>query len=89
MLRPDDPLPQHPELRALPSILGRRASVRLAAALLAAETSWLCRQREKLTSGLLAVSWWGGVRIVHRGDKIATPKPNPFTPTKPRFDDPV
>jgi hypothetical protein len=29
------------------------------------------------------------VRIVHRGDRIETPKPNPFALTKPRYDDPV
>jgi hypothetical protein len=51
--------------------------------------AWLCLRRENLNSILLAVTWWGGVRIVHRGDRIETPKPNPFALTKPRYDDPV
>jgi hypothetical protein len=51
--------------------------------------AWLCLRRENLNSILLAVSWWGGVRIVHRGDRIETPKANPFALTKPRYDDPV
>ncbi len=32
--------------------------------------AWLFLQREKLTSVLLAITWWGGVRIVHLGDKL-------------------
>ena len=51
--------------------------------------AWLCLRRENLNSVLLAVTWWGGVRIVHRGDKIEAPKANPFALTKPRYDDPV
>jgi hypothetical protein len=51
--------------------------------------AWLCLRRENLNSILLAVTWWGGVRIVHRGDRIVEAKPNPFTLTKPRYDDPV
>ena len=51
--------------------------------------AWLCLRRENLNSVLLAVTWWGGVRIVHRGDKIEAPKPNPFALTKPRYDNPV
>jgi hypothetical protein len=50
----------------------------------------LSLQREKLTSVMLAVTWWGGVRIVYRGDKIETPSHDPpRTPLRPRFDDPV
>jgi hypothetical protein len=51
--------------------------------------AWLCLRRENLNSILLAVTWWGGVRTVHRGDKIAEVKPNPFALTQPRHDDPV
>src|SRR3990167_7734003 len=51
--------------------------------------AWLALQREKRTSFLLAISWWGGVRIVHRGDIIAAPQPNPLALTRPRWDDPV
>ena len=51
--------------------------------------AWIFLQREKLTSVLLAISWWGGVRIVHLGDKIEVPKHNPLAATKPRWDDPV
>ncbi len=51
--------------------------------------AWLCLQREKRTSVLIAVTWWGGVRIVHRGDKIETPKVGPFALTRPRYDNPV
>jgi hypothetical protein len=50
---------------------------------------WLALQREKRTGFLIAVTWWGGVRIVHRGDVITRPAPDPFALTKPRFDDPV
>ncbi len=32
--------------------------------------AWLFLQREKLTCVLLAITWWGGVRIVHMGDKL-------------------
>ena len=53
------------------------------------KTAWIVLQREKLTSVLLAITWWGGVTIVHRGDRIEIPKPNPFALAKPRFDDPV
>jgi hypothetical protein len=49
----------------------------------------LSLQREKLTSVILAVTWWGGVRIVYRGDKIETPKHDPLAPLRPRFDDPI
>ena len=51
--------------------------------------AWLCLQREKLNAVLIAVTWWGGVRIVHRGDKVEQVKPNPFALTKPRYDNPV
>ncbi len=51
--------------------------------------AWLFLQREKLTSVLLAVTWWGNVRIVYLGDRIQTPVHNPFALTKPRWDDPV
>jgi hypothetical protein len=51
--------------------------------------AWLCLQRERLTEVLLAVSWWGGVRIVYRGDKIETPVHDPLAPTKPLWNDPV
>ncbi len=51
--------------------------------------AWLCLQRENLNSILIAVTWWGGVRIVHRGDRIEPLKPNPFALTKPRYDNPV
>jgi hypothetical protein len=51
--------------------------------------AWLCLRRENLNSILLAVTWWGGVRIVHRGDRIVEAEPNPFALTKPRYDDPV
>ncbi|MFN3912335.1 hypothetical protein [Hyphomonas sp.] len=53
------------------------------------KAAWLFLQREKLTSILLAVSWWGGVRIVFLGDRIEAPVANPFALTKPRWDDPV
>ncbi|MBA3070289.1 MAG: hypothetical protein FP825_17650 [Hyphomonas sp.] len=51
--------------------------------------AWLCLQREKRTSVLLEITWWGGVRIVHRGDRIETPKASPFALTRPRYDNPV
>ena len=51
--------------------------------------AWLFLQREKLTSVLLSVTWWGSVRIVYLGDKIEAPVHNPLAPTKPRWDDPV
>ncbi|MBK8196889.1 MAG: hypothetical protein IPK75_00870 [Acidobacteria bacterium] len=53
------------------------------------KAAWLALQREKRTGFLLGVSWWGGVRIVHRGDKIETPKHDPLAPLKPRYDDPI
>jgi hypothetical protein len=53
------------------------------------KAAWISLQREKLTSVLLAVTWWGGVRIVYRGDKIETPSHTPLEPLKPRWDDPV
>ncbi len=53
------------------------------------KAAWLSLQREKLTSVMLAVTWWGGVRIVYRGDKIETPKHDPLAPLRPRFDDPI
>lgn len=53
------------------------------------KAAWLALQREKRTGFLLAITWWGGVFIVHRGDLIEARKPNPFALTKPRFDDPV
>jgi hypothetical protein len=51
--------------------------------------AWIFLQREKLTSVLLAITWWGGVRIVHCGDRIETPKHNPLARTKPHWSDPV
>ncbi|MEQ9507319.1 MAG: hypothetical protein RLO80_13755 [Hyphomonas sp.] len=51
--------------------------------------AWLFLQKAKLTSVLLAITWWGGVRIVHCGDKIETEKQNPLSPTKPHWSDPV
>lgn len=50
--------------------------------------AWLALQREKLTCLLLAVSWWGGVTIAYRGDRIEAPKADPFALVRPRFDDP-
>jgi hypothetical protein len=51
--------------------------------------AWIFLQKEKLTSVLLAITWWGGVRIVHCGDKIEAPKHDPLAPTKPHWSDPV
>ncbi|MDP3458785.1 MAG: hypothetical protein Q8S09_05870 [Hyphomonas sp.] len=51
--------------------------------------AWLFLQRERLTSVLLAVTWWGSVRIVCLGDRIEPPVRNPFALTKPRWNDPV
>ncbi|MBK8197374.1 MAG: hypothetical protein IPK75_03300 [Acidobacteria bacterium] len=53
------------------------------------KAAWLALQREKRTGFLLGVSWWGGVRIVHRGDVMHTPAPDPLALTRPRFDHPV
>lgn len=49
--------------------------------------AWLYVQREKITGALLAITWWGGVRIVCEGDKL--PQPDPLAPTKPHWSDPV
>ncbi|MEQ9507161.1 MAG: hypothetical protein RLO80_12925 [Hyphomonas sp.] len=51
--------------------------------------AWIFLQKEKLTSVLLAITWWGGVRIVHCGDKIEAEKQNPLALTKPHWSDPV
>lgn len=46
------------------------------------KAAWISLQREKLTSVMLAVTWWGGVRIVYRGDRIETPKHDPPCPAQ-------
>ncbi|MBA3068292.1 MAG: hypothetical protein FP825_07425 [Hyphomonas sp.] len=51
--------------------------------------AWLSLRRENLNAILIAITWWGGVRIVHRGHRIETPRASPFARTKPRYDNPV